>query len=946
MPVTTARSATWVWFPAKGLATTVVVDPRYVWEVPREWTLEQAATVPVAYSTAYYALVVRGALRRGDSVLIHAGSGAVGQAAIAIALSYDCEVFVTVSSNEKRDFLKSIFPGKLTDECFANSRDIFFEKHVMQMTQGRGVDVVLNSLAEDKLQASVRVLAQHGRFLEIGKFDLNKNSQLGMSVFLKNVSFHGILVDSLFETENNNDWKVVYQLVEEGIRTGVVRPLNSTVFERHQIEDAFRFMAQGKHMGKVLVKVCEPTEFLTTGQTPFVTGYPRVWFSPMKTYIVTGGLGGFGLELTQWIVERGARRVILTSRSGVRTGYQARKLRTLQEEFGCQIQVSSFDVKEEGECILLIKEAIQMSPENKIGGIFHLAAILEDGIFENQTADRFKRVTDVKYLGSYNLDKYTRSIEGCMDDSAYFVVFSSVSCGRGNAGQTNYGYANSAMERICEYRRRDGKHALAIQWGAIGDVGLIAENDIVVGGTVPQRIVSCLKTLEHLMLKSTETLTMRDTAIWSTFVPAERIAYQPITGGAAAQINTPTKNLVEIIANIIGIKDVRQIRNEQMTLGELGLDSLMGVEIKQVLEQMYNMQLTVRDVQQLTFEKLRTMQQQTTVTTTTTATTVPTTIGGFFGGEPVTTQQYKQTTMTTTTGVYGPTATKKFNYLMPTRIIERLNAVEFGQQQVPVVVIHPIEGHVNMLKSWAKHMKYPVFGVQYTEDAMKCESIEQLADFYWQHIEKELLVQTPRVHLCGYSFGSSVAFEMAAKRANRVASLCLLDGSHSYVTAHVNTYKNKYQLEKLNETEAEALFTFAQQYAPIMSRVQFIDELLSLPTFDHRVKYTVQQLLTKSQFQFEPIDLEQSARSFVKKLFMSYKYQPMQPLRLNEILLIKSGQRSNLVQTSLGEDYGLGQVFNGKIKVQVVDGDHRSFLEANNGFQVASILNEYLLCCF
>jgi len=187
---------------------------------------------------------------------------------------------------------------------------------------------------------------------------------------------------------------------------------------------------------------------------------------------------------------------------------------------------------------------------------------------------------------------------------------------------------------------------------------------------------------------------------------------------------------------------------------------------------------------------------------------------------------------------------------------------------------------------------------------------------------------------------------MASKRANRVSSLVLLDGSHSYVTAHVNTYKSKYHLENMNETESEALFTFAQQYAPIVSRANFIEELVCMPSFEQRIKYTVNQLLNKSQFQFEPIDLEMAARSFVKKLFMSYKYQPKQLVRLNEILLVKSGQRSNLVQTSLGEDYGLGQVFNGKIKIQVVDGDHRSFLEGNNGFQVASILNEYLLCCF
>ena len=235
------------------LATQVAIDKRYSWRVPDNWTLEQASTIPVVYATAYYALVVRGQLKRGEKVLIHAGTGGVGTAAIAIAYSYDCEVFTTVSSTEKREYLKKLFP-RLNDEHIANSRDTTFEQQIRFVTKGKGVDIVLNSLAEDKLQASVRLLAQHGRFLEIGKFDLSQNNPLGMSVFLKNTTFHGILLDSLFENANE-DWLRVHQLVEQGIQNGVVRPLQSNVFNANEIEQAFRFMSQGKHMGKVVIKV-------------------------------------------------------------------------------------------------------------------------------------------------------------------------------------------------------------------------------------------------------------------------------------------------------------------------------------------------------------------------------------------------------------------------------------------------------------------------------------------------------------------------------------------------------------------------------------------------------------------------------------------------------------------------------------------------------------------
>ena len=145
------------------------------------------------------------------------------------------------------------FP-QLQEKNFCDSRSSSFEHHVMRATTGLGCDVILNSLAGDKLQASVRCLARHGRFLEIGKFDLARNTDLGMAVFLKNVTFHGILLDALFEN-GSTEWRDVRQLVADGLRTGVVQPLKSTVFARDDVESAFRFMAKGKHIGKVVIEV-------------------------------------------------------------------------------------------------------------------------------------------------------------------------------------------------------------------------------------------------------------------------------------------------------------------------------------------------------------------------------------------------------------------------------------------------------------------------------------------------------------------------------------------------------------------------------------------------------------------------------------------------------------------------------------------------------------------
>ena len=167
--------------PSKALATTCIVDDLdFLWPIPDNWTMEEASTVPCVYSTAFYSLVIRGDLKRGEKVLIHSGSGGVGQAAINICLDMDCEVFITVGSHEKRDFLKKLFP-KLTDRSFSSSRDLGFKTHVMQATNGSGVDLVLNSLSDDKLIASLECLANNGRFLEIGKYDMSVNTKLGIN---------------------------------------------------------------------------------------------------------------------------------------------------------------------------------------------------------------------------------------------------------------------------------------------------------------------------------------------------------------------------------------------------------------------------------------------------------------------------------------------------------------------------------------------------------------------------------------------------------------------------------------------------------------------------------------------------------------------------------------------------------------------------------------------
>ena len=449
---------------ARGMATTILADPGFLWEVPEKYTLEQAATIPVVYATSYYALFIRGRMRKGESVLIHAGSGGVGIASISIALHAGCKVFTTVSSQEKRDFLKKTFP-QLTDRNIGYSRDASFEQFIMTETNGKGVDLVLNSLAGELLQASIRCLGYNGRFLEIGKFDLSNDTSLGMSIFLKNTSFHGVLLDQLFDA-STEEKKELVGLVNEGLKNGAIRPLPTTVFNEQQIEQGFRFMASGKHIGKVVFKIRdeEPQQVLKIVPKA-VAAIPRTYMNPVKSYILVGGLGGFGLELANWLVLRGAKFVVLTSRSGVRTGYQSFCIRKWKDA-GVTVKVSTDDCTTLEGAERLLKTTNKLAP---IGGIFNLAAVLKDALIENLEEHQFKAVTAPKIDATKCLDTASRIHCPALD---YFVLFSSISCGRGNAGQTNYGLANSAMERICEQRQANGLPGLAIQWGAIGDVGL------------------------------------------------------------------------------------------------------------------------------------------------------------------------------------------------------------------------------------------------------------------------------------------------------------------------------------------------------------------------------------------------------------------------------------------------------------------------------------------
>ncbi|XP_046659342.1 fatty acid synthase isoform X2 [Homalodisca vitripennis] len=876
---------------ARGLASTVLADPGFLWEVPEKWTLEQASTIPVVYATSYYALVVRGKMKPGDSLLVHAGTGGVGQAAIAIALHMGCEVFTTVGSKEKREFLKKTFP-QLTDRNIANSRDTSFEQHVLRETGGRGVDLVLNSLAHEMLQASVRCLAKDGRFLEIGKLDLSNNTALGMAFFLKNTTFHGILLDALFDAGSDNaDKKEVVRLVTEGIKNGAVRPLPATVFAENQVEQGFRFMASGKHIGKVVLKIRdeEPQKKLIPKVKP-VSAIPRTYMNPEKSYILAGGLGGFGLELANWMITRGAKKIVLTSRSGVKTGYQSLCVRRWREQ-NIQVFVSTADVTNPKGAEQLIKEATKLGP---VGGIFNLAVVLRDAFMENQSAADFATVCRPKVEGTKQLDAISRKLCPELD---YFVAFSSVSCGRGNAGQVNYGLANSAMERICEARQAAGLPGVAIQWGAIGDVGLILEtmgdNETVVGGTLPQRMSSCLATMDKFL--------QQPHAVLASMVLAEKRK----SGGEANQVG-----LLEAVGNILGIKDVKTV-NPANTLADLGMDSLMGAEIKQTLERNYDLVLSAQEIRGLTFGKLSELSS------------------GGDGGEAAPTQA---PTATDAAPVKDTTQVQfQAAELVPKETLKQLPSK--SNSGTPIFIVHPIEGVVTALQALAAQLPCPVYGLQCTTQA-PLESIQKLAAFYIQQV-KTVQKSGPYV-LSGYSFGACVAFEMALllEKSKEKVTLVLLDGSPTYVASHTGNYKARQKPDNKN-ADADALTYFISLFKDDVDFIKIQKDMQALTGWEKRLSLATQ--LLSGSTPFPESELAAAAESFYKKLVAADAYKPSGTYT-GPVTLIKA--TDNYV--SLGKDYGLAPICSQPVNIQSVKGNHREILAGDSALKIAEIISQTL----
>jgi NADPH:quinone reductase-like Zn-dependent oxidoreductase/SAM-dependent methyltransferase/NAD(P)-dependent dehydrogenase (short-subunit alcohol dehydrogenase family)/aryl carrier-like protein len=426
---------------------------------PAHMSFEEAATLPITFLTAAYALEYLGRLSPGERVLIHSATGGVGFAALQIARKIGTEVFATAGTPEKRDLLRAMGVTHVMD-----SRTLAFADEVMQSTGGAGVDVVLNSLSGEAISKGLSVLGDFGRFLEIGKRDIYKNTRLGLKPFRKNVTFSAIDLDRVMR-QRPALMAGLFQKVIGEARDGLLAPLPHRVFNTPNVVSAFRYMQQGKHVGKVVLSLQDRPAVVVPAPAGTLS------LRGDATYLVTGGLGGFGLGVAKWMIDRGARHLVLMGRRGIHSDEAAEAVAAMRQA-GAEVVAMAADVSVEADVARVLAHIDAHMPP--LRGVMHAAMHLEDGLLTNLDWAHVRRVVAPKVNGAWNL--HTQTLDRSLD---FFVLFSSLSSVFGIAGQANYAAANTFLDTLAFDRRSRGLPGLTINWGYLGGVGYVARHEKV-----------------------------------------------------------------------------------------------------------------------------------------------------------------------------------------------------------------------------------------------------------------------------------------------------------------------------------------------------------------------------------------------------------------------------------------------------------------------------------
>ncbi|CPR07650.1 erythronolide synthase, modules 3 and 4 [Mycobacterium bohemicum DSM 44277] len=415
-----------------------VVDERLLVRVPSGWSLTRAAGVPVVFLTALYGLSSLAGLRGGERVLVHAATGGVGMAAVQLARHWGAEVFATASRG-KWDVLRAM---GFDDEHIGDSRTLEFEEKFGTTTGGAGVDVVLNSLAGDFTDASLRLLAPGGRFIEMGKTD-PRDAQAVAEQY-RGAQYRAF---DLIEVGPERTAAMLSEIMRL-LDGGALHPLPQKAFDVRCAPAAYRYVSSARHIGKVVLTVPDGPGQALSGCGGGLAG---------GSVVITGGTGMAGSALARHLVRRyGVGHVVLASRSGSDAAGVSELVRRLTQD-GAEVSVVACDVADRDAVARMLAGIPAHYP---LRAVIHAAGILDDGLISSLTPDRVDAVLRAKVDGAWNLHEQTKDL-----DLSAFVVFSSMAGIVGTPGQANYAAANSFLDGLMTHRRAHGLPGLSLAWG-------------------------------------------------------------------------------------------------------------------------------------------------------------------------------------------------------------------------------------------------------------------------------------------------------------------------------------------------------------------------------------------------------------------------------------------------------------------------------------------------
>ena len=580
-----------VGFVPSAIGSHAITDARLIAKIPSNVSPVEIAGVPVTYLTATYSLVNLARIKSGERVLIHAAAGGVGTAAVQIAKHLGAEVFGTAGTVGRREFLRDIGVDHVLD-----SRSLAFVSEIKHITNGQGVDVILNSLVGEPLIRSMECLSDFGRFVEIGKQDIFANTALGLKSFDKSISFMSFDLDRFLGSRTAEAGEIFRNIIGD-FADRKLKPLKTAIFQAKDSVEGIRRLSKYEILGKAVIQFDQGSGIEELTQDQFEV-------SDEGAYLITGGNRGFGFAIAQWLASRGARRLILLSRNPARDEDVKAAIGKLRAD-GITVSESFVDVTNQ-QALSTEFQSLAKGGEC-IKGIFHAANVYDDAVIENLDMTRFSRAVGPKAFGAWNLHCVSRHLN--LD---IFLLCSSIVSLTGNAGQTSYSAANAFLNNLASLRRKMGLPAQSVCFGALANTGYLARNEDVAAqlddkGIRPMMLARVFQLLEYTLKtdvhspvianirwnKWAESHAAARATRFSRLLNHESSSGEEMSDGNRTALedikrsNEPAvlieKSVRELAARVLRRHSPADLDSD-VSFQDMGMDSMLALEMKNLLE--------------------------------------------------------------------------------------------------------------------------------------------------------------------------------------------------------------------------------------------------------------------------------------------------------------------------------------------------------------------------